>query len=88
MKWDAYLPLRTDGGSDKQVVSMAIPVEGEKDLWIVGLGNTLSAIRWSASDPDTHTVKPTILHATNDYQFNDAKCDPQGRLWIGGCTGR
>lgn len=79
------MALCTDGG--KGVVSMAIPVEGEEDLYVVGLGNTISAIRWSPSDPDVHTVKPTVLHATNDFQFNDAKCDPRGRLWTGGWTG-
>lgn len=73
--------LHIDGG--KGVVSMAIPVEGEEDLYVVGLGNTISAIRWSTSDPDIHTAKPTILHSTNDFQFNDAKCDPRGRLWTG-----
>ncbi|KAK8395054.1 hypothetical protein O3P69_006068 [Scylla paramamosain] len=75
--------LHIDGVREDVVVTMAIPVEGEEDLWVVGLGNTLSVVRWAESDPDDHTAKATIIHATNDYQFNDAKCDPQGRLWIG-----
>ncbi|KAG0723523.1 Regucalcin [Chionoecetes opilio] len=64
-------------------LTMAIPVEGEKDLWVVGLGNTLATVHWAASDPDHHTVKPKVLHATDDFHFNDAKCDPEGRLWTG-----
>lgn len=74
-----------DDGGAAETLSAVIPVEGEKDLFIVTLGMTLCLVRWSTSDPDEHTVKPQVLHTVEDesHHINDAKCDPRGRLWAG-----
>ncbi|XP_064110835.1 regucalcin-like [Macrobrachium nipponense] len=75
--------LTLDDGGAAETVSVVIPVEGEPELFVVGLGNTLSVVRWSVSDADQITVKPSVIQTTTDDHFNDAKCDPQGRLWAG-----
>ncbi|XP_071528075.1 regucalcin-like isoform X2 [Panulirus ornatus] len=75
--------LFLDDGGVAETASMVIPVEGEPDLLVVGLGKTLSVVRWTSTDPDRHTVKPKVIQTTTDDHFNDGKCDPQGRLWAG-----
>lgn len=75
--------LFIDDGGVAETVSAVIPVEGEPELFVVGLGKTLSVVRWSIQDPDQMTVKPVVIQTTTDDHFNDAKCDPQGRLWAG-----
>lgn len=69
-------------------MSLVIPVEGDRDLFLVGLGRSLAVVRWAVSDPDRHAVKAEAVLHTVDPQsptnrFNDGKCDPQGRLWAG-----
>lgn len=69
-------------------MSLVIPVEGDRDLFVVGLGRSLAVVRWAVSDPDRHTVKAEAVLHTVDHQsptnrLNDGKCDPQGRLWAG-----
>ncbi|XP_042859950.1 regucalcin-like [Penaeus japonicus] len=46
-------------------------------------GKDLSLFRWSVYDPDDHNTTAKAIHTTRDFGFNDAKCDPQGRLWAG-----
>ncbi|KAK3877111.1 hypothetical protein Pcinc_018146 [Petrolisthes cinctipes] len=71
-----------DGGTSK-MVNFVIPVEGEPELMVVGVGNKVSLVHWPPSDPDSHTTTPITLHTFTDDHFNVAKCDPQGRLWAG-----
>ncbi|KAG7169961.1 Regucalcin-like 3, partial [Homarus americanus] len=75
--------LNLDDGGVAEVVSMVIPVHDDPELMVVGLGKALSVVRWSTSDPDIHTIKTKVIQTTTDDHFNDAKCDPQGRLWAG-----
>ncbi|KAK8730704.1 hypothetical protein OTU49_007878, partial [Cherax quadricarinatus] len=75
--------LYLDDGDSATHVSMVIPVEDDPEMMVVALGKNLSVVHWSVDDPDIHTTKPKVLHTTTDHRFNDAKCDPQGRLWAG-----
>lgn len=76
-------PPPPDDGGAAEVVSAVIPIAGEPELYLVALGKNLSVVRWSTSDPDQHTATPKIIQTTTDDHFNDAKCDPRGRLWAG-----
>ncbi|XP_042875162.1 regucalcin-like [Penaeus japonicus] len=89
--------LHVEADESGSAVSLVIPVEGARDLFLVGLGRSLAVVRWAASDPDRHTVKAEVVLHTIDHhcptnRFNDGKCDPRGRLWAGkdgeGGTGR
>ncbi|XP_042861798.1 regucalcin-like [Penaeus japonicus] len=70
-------------GDPLDVVTAAIPVEGDPDLYVAAEGKHLSFLRWSARDPDVDNTTVKIVYTTKDFAFNDAKCDPQGRLWAG-----
>ncbi|XP_050700348.1 uncharacterized protein LOC126987425 [Eriocheir sinensis] len=80
--------LRVAPGPSGDTVSFAIPVEGQGDLYVIGQGRSLSLVEWPESDPDLHIreVKVT-LHTVEGQKsgnrFNDAKCDPEGRLFAG-----
>ncbi|RXG59901.1 Regucalcin [Armadillidium vulgare] len=73
-----------DGGKS---VSFVVPVEGEKDVYAAGVGTTLSLVHWPEGGSDYQTRKPyrllTVDKHVADTRFNDAKCDPKGRLWAG-----
>lgn len=46
---------------------------------IIGLGNTIARLDW-----DSKNV--TVMHEVDQgikSRFNDAKCDPKGRIWAG-----
>ena len=47
--------------------------------YLVGMGRTIAHLDWE-------TGKTTVLHEVDQgtmNRFNDAKCDPSGRLWAG-----
>lgn len=80
--------LHVEADESGPSVSLVIPVKGDRDLFLVGLGRSLAVVRWAVSDPDRHTVKAEAVLHTVDHQsptnrLNDGKCDPQGRLWAG-----
>lgn len=79
--------LHVEADESGASVSLVIPVEGDRDLFLVGLGRSLAVVRWAVSDPDRHAVKAeAVLHTdpqSPTNRFNDGKCDPQGRLWAG-----
>ncbi|XP_019870746.2 uncharacterized protein LOC109599228 [Aethina tumida] len=68
-------------------VSLIIPVEGQKDKYLISIGRTLAVVTW---DGESDKVSDTVVLAevdntpdTLDNRFNDGKCDPSGRLWAG-----
>ncbi|XP_047486130.1 regucalcin-like [Penaeus chinensis] len=70
-------------GDPLDVITAAIPVEGERDVFVGVEGKHISFLHWAPYDPDDHNTTSAIIHTTKDFAFNDAKCDPQGRLWAG-----
>ncbi|KAK7079237.1 hypothetical protein SK128_006064 [Halocaridina rubra] len=75
--------LLVDDGGVAETVSAVVPVEGEPELFVAAIGKTLSVVRWAVNDPDHVTKQGKVIQTTTDDHFNDAKCDPQGRLWAG-----
>ncbi|KAB7494060.1 Regucalcin [Armadillidium nasatum] len=69
-------------------VSFIIPVEGAQDIFVISVGTSIALIKWSPTEPENQTKKPILLLSLNakeaqHVQFNDAKCDTKGRLYIG-----
>jgi sugar lactone lactonase YvrE len=61
-------------------VSAAVPVEGQRDQVVVTVGRRICLMhRVSGELHDLSEVDQDKPH----NRFNDAKCDPQGRLWAG-----
>jgi len=83
----AYYQVNVETGEvqkrtvEDAVVSMIIPFQGEEGQFIVSRGNTLLKLDWATGET---TLLATLPPNPNGYErFNDAKCDPQGRLFIG-----
>lgn len=70
-------------GDPLDVITAAIPVEGERNIYVGVEGNHITLLHWATYDPDDHNATSRVIHTTEDYAFNDAKCDPRGRLWAG-----
>ncbi|RZC42485.1 SGL domain containing protein [Asbolus verrucosus] len=68
-------------------VSFIIPVEDEKNQFVVSLGRELVRIFWNSETEDIRIIeKLTEVEKSEDFiynRFNDGKCDPSGRLWAG-----
>lgn len=68
-------------------VSLIIPVQGEKDKFLISIGRELAVVTWDGQSEKVSNVRklyevdndPNII----DNRFNDGKCDPSGRLWAG-----
>ncbi|KAK7066990.1 hypothetical protein SK128_002377 [Halocaridina rubra] len=87
-KTERHQVLHIENCGTGKSVSFAIPIEDDPNLLVVGLGRSIAVVEWSPNDPDQHSVTPKgILHTVDDHvpqtRLNDAKCDPQGRLWAG-----
>lgn len=66
-------------------VSFIIPVEDEEDLFVIGLGTELTALKWSENCNQNFTTKRLISVDENklDNRWNDAKADHAGFLYAG-----
>lgn len=61
----------------EKTIGFVIP--SKKGDVIIGLGQTIARLEWD-------TKKVTVLHEVDQdksTRFNDAKCDPWGRIWAG-----
>ncbi|KAJ8967886.1 hypothetical protein NQ314_002591 [Rhamnusium bicolor] len=71
-------------------VSIIIPVKGQKNKFIVTLDREINIINWDG-ESDKIIVDKKIAEVENNpdttnLKFNDGKCDPSGRLWVGNRT--
>ncbi|XP_075228141.1 uncharacterized protein LOC142328320 [Lycorma delicatula] len=72
-------------GDGKRTASIIIPVEGQKDTFIISLKNDIAIITWDGKS--SKTSEPEIIASLgpkgSDNVLNDGKVDAKGRLWIG-----
>ncbi|CAG0888143.1 unnamed protein product [Cyprideis torosa] len=66
-------------------VSFVIPVAGKPNHFLVGVDLTIGLLHWEGQDGVISTVQPlaSSCFESPGSRFNDAKCDPSGRLWVG-----
>ncbi|XP_055843250.1 regucalcin-like isoform X2 [Episyrphus balteatus] len=72
---------------NEQFASFIIPVEGHPDKFAVGTERRIVIVKWDGLSA-TCKVEKTILTVEqsdkhDNNRFNDAKCDPRGRLFGG-----
>ncbi|XP_050534715.1 regucalcin-like [Daktulosphaira vitifoliae] len=73
-----FLQLDTD-------VGFIIPVAEEEDLFVIGLGTELTALKWSENCNQSYSKRRLITVDENkvDNRWNDAKADHAGFLYAG-----
>jgi len=64
-----------------QPLGTVVPVEGEKDKVIVALLKGFAIVDLFTGEFSTNLGNPEGNHL--NLRWNDGKCDPQGRLWVG-----
>ncbi|CAH1118004.1 unnamed protein product [Phaedon cochleariae] len=69
-------------------VSVIIPIQGKKDQFVISLERELAIVTWDGESSRPSKVE-TLLEVDQNTKnvFNDGKCDPSGRLWIGSMGG-
>jgi len=72
-------------GEGHDSVSLVVPIEGEPNKFLVGVGRSLRVLEWDGKSSKATSLK--TLHVVDDGnphgRFNDGKCDSAGRLWAG-----
>lgn len=65
--------------NNDEVVSVVLPVnDNGNDKVVISVGTSLRLL-----DIRTNTEKLIDKISNNGFRFNDGKCDPSGRIWIG-----
>lgn len=66
-------------------VSFVIPVAGKEDEFIIGADRRILLIKWNGLSGEAIVLKNLgeVDKNSPDNRFNDAKADPQGRLFCG-----
>lgn len=74
--------IQTDG---EPVIGFVIPVQGNPEHFILGTGTRVIRISWDGKSPNATKVDTVgeVEHDRVNTRFNDAKADPQGRLFAG-----
>ncbi|KAB0798137.1 hypothetical protein PPYR_09130 [Photinus pyralis] len=80
---DTHAKVRIEGGP----IGFAVPVEGKKNTFVIGLGRKIEEIVWDGVSSHVQHTK-TLAAVDNEEgftnnRFNDGKADPTGRLWAG-----
>lgn len=72
-------------GSDGDVVSLVIPVEGQVDKFVASISHDIVIVIWDgvSSKPSSIEVIATLEGKEENLKINDGKVDPAGRLWTG-----
>lgn len=65
-------------------VSIIIPVQGQRDKFVVSLEREISILTWDGRTGKISDLQ-TLAEVDKDTEnrLNDGKCDPKGRLWTG-----
>ncbi|XP_057671783.1 regucalcin-like [Diorhabda carinulata] len=82
-KYDPKTKKHTSAYVGKNV-SIIIPVKGKKDQFVITLERELMLVTWDGVSPKpSKMVKLLEVDQNTKNVFNDGKCDPSGKLWIG-----
>ncbi|XP_069695219.1 regucalcin-like [Periplaneta americana] len=72
---------------DERCVGFSIPIQGQENKFAVGVGRDLAIITWNGENGGPQNIETILTIETDPDQsgnrFNDAKADPNGRLWAG-----
>ncbi|PSN53206.1 hypothetical protein C0J52_04508 [Blattella germanica] len=78
-----HTTVKIEGGP----VSLVIPLEGEKDKFVITVGRNVAIMTWDGETSTPSEVKYVAVVDTEKGQennrINDGKADPTGRLWAG-----
>ena len=80
-----FVRLDTTTGNVQKIhreglVSMIVPYADDPNLFLVSNWNQVLRLNWTSGQSEVIT---TVSPETGRERFNDAKCDPRGRLFIG-----
>lgn len=70
---------------DAGPVTLVVPVAGQSNTFVIGLGRTLAILTWDGRNNSAVTTEVIASVEENKPQnrFNDGKADRSGRLWAG-----
>lgn len=63
-------------------MSLIIPVEGQKDKFLISIGKDLVVVTWDGKSPKVSNIE-RLVTVEGGGAINDGKCDATGRLWAG-----
>ncbi|KAK6631866.1 hypothetical protein RUM43_013932 [Polyplax serrata] len=68
-------------------VSLIIPIKGASNKFIVGIGHSTAIMKWDGVSEAVKKSDLEVLHTVEEdkarNRFNDGKCDPAGRVFLG-----
>ncbi|XP_049805554.1 regucalcin-like [Schistocerca nitens] len=71
----------------QEPVSIIIPIEGQKDRFIITLGRNVAILTWDGVSKSPQNVEVLVSvdqeKGKETNRINDGKADPSGRLWAG-----
>ncbi|XP_055913028.1 regucalcin-like [Eupeodes corollae] len=72
---------------NETLASFIIPIDGFTDQFAVGIKHRISSVKWDGISKSCKVHKTILtVEESSKYEhnrFNDAKCDPRGRLFAG-----
>ncbi|KAF2906145.1 hypothetical protein ILUMI_00037 [Ignelater luminosus] len=80
---NTHTKAKIEGGP----VGFAVPVQGRKNSFVIGLGRKIALVKWNGVSEEVSEMK-ILVEVDNEIghlnnRFNDGKADPTGRLWAG-----